>query len=463
MRWLALAAALCAAAVIPAGPPGVGVVIVAVLIAAAAAAVRRPTAHAALLGALAVVLASFAALRDAGWVVALDLSAAWLVASVAAAGTRVAAVAAPFGGLNDLPSVLPRGAGRLGPAFRGACLGGFLVVPFAALFLAADAAFAELGGRIPLPSGHSLPLRTVIFTVVLACALGLALAARRPAVRPERRDCRRLGPVEWAIPLSALVTLFAAFVAVQLAVLFGGHDHVLETAGLTYAEYAREGFWELLAAAALTLAVLGLAVRFAGTPRRAHRILLRALLGALCLLTLVILASALHRLHLYEDAYGLTRARLGAEAVVLWLGGTFALVVLSGVVRRVRARFAELAVAGTTLALIAFSLADPDRLIAERNVDHWRETGAIDLTYLAGLSADAVPALDGLPEPLRSAALGPLAEEVGAGQPWSSANLARSRARDVLSSARRSGAPARARSPRSRPLPQTPTTTGTSR
>jgi Domain of unknown function (DUF4173) len=458
MRWLAVAAALCAAAFVPAGPPGVGVVLVAGLAAAAAASARRPGRRALVFGALALALASFAALRDAGWVVALDLAAAWLVASVAAAGARVAAVGAPLGGLDDLPSVLPRDAARLGPAVRGACLGGFLVVPFAALFLAADAAFAELGGRIPLPSDHSLPLRTVIFAIALAATLGLALAARRPHGRPEPRDRSRLAPVEWAIPLSALVALFAAFVAVQLAVLFGGHDHVLETAGLTYAEYARQGFWELLAAAALTLAVLGLAARFARTPARAHRILLRALVGALCLLTLVVLASALHRLHLYEDAYGLTRARLGAEAVVLWLGGAFALVALAGVVRLVRERFAELAVAGTALALLAFSLADPDRLIAERNVDHWRETGRIDLAYLAGLSADAAPVLDALPEPLRSRALASVAAD-----PWSSANLARARARVIVRERPRSAAPARARLRRSPPPPRPPTRSGTSR
>jgi hypothetical protein len=354
--------------------------------------------------------------------------------------------------------VLPRGAGRLAPALRGACLGGSLVVPFAALFVAADAAFAELGGRIPLPSGHSLPLRAAVFAVALAATLGLALAAGRPPEHTEPRDRGRLAPLEWAIPLSALVALFAAFVAVQLAVLFGGHDHVLETAGLTYAEYARQGFWELLAAAALTLAVLGLAAKFAQTPARAHRILLRALVGVLCLLTLVVLASAVHRLHLYEDAYGLTRARLGAEAVVLWLGGAFALVALAGVVRPVRARFAELAVAGTALALLAFSLADPDRLIAERNVDRWRETGRIDLAYLAGLSADAAPALDALPEPLRSRVLATVADD-----PWSSANLSRARARQILRARPRSAAPGRALPRRSLPPRRPQTRSGTSR
>ena len=458
MRWLAVAAALCAAAFLPAGPPGVGVVILAVFVAAAAAAARRPDGHAVAFGALALALASFAALRDAAWVVALDLTAAWLAACVAAAGPRAAALVAPLARLNDLPSVLPRATGRLAPAFRGAFLGGFLVVPFAALFLAADAAFAELGGRIPLPGGESLPLRSAVFAVALLATLGLALTARRPRKRREPLGRGRLTPLEWAIPLGALVALFAAFVAVQLAVLFGGHDHVLETAGLTYAEYAREGFWELLAAGGLTLTVIGLAVRLAATPNRTQRLVLRALLGALCLLTLVILASALHRLRLYEDAYGLTRARLSAEAAALWLGGAFVFVVAAGVVRRVRGRFAQLAVGGTAVSLIAFSIADPDRLVAERNVAHWRETGRIDVAYLAGLSADAVPALDRLPEPLRSRTL-----ELPRDEPWSSANLARGRARRILTERPRSAAPARSRLLRPPPRPRSQTASETRR
>jgi hypothetical protein len=277
------------------------------------------------------------------------------------------------------------------------------------------------------------------------------------------RARRRLTPLEWGIPLAALVALFTAFVSVQLAVLFGGHDHVLETAGLTYAEYARQGFWELLVAGALTLTVVGLAVLLAGTSERRHRLLLRALLGALCALTLVVLVSALHRLRLYEDAYGLTRLRLGAEASALWLGGAFVLVLVAGVIGRVRRNVADVAVAGTAVALVAFSLADPDGLIAGRNVDHWRDTGRIDADYLAGLSADAVPELAELPESLRATALASIRADLQADEPWSSANLARGRARDLLSSPRGSAAPAPRRSRSAQPRPPAPPRSGTSR
>lgn len=427
-----MAAALLAAAVLPSGPPGIGVPLLAVLIAAGVVSARRPAPRVLVFLGLGIVLASFSAVRDAGWVVAVDLCAAWLIGCVAVAGSRVAAVGAPFARLTELPGVVPQGPRGLAPAFRGAVLGGFVVVPFAGLFLAADAAFAELGSRIPLPSVESIPVRVATFGIVLVAALGLALVARRPLEAAERTARGRLAPIEWTIPLVSLVALFAAFVAVQLAVLFGGHDHVLETAGLTYAEYAREGFWELLTAAALTLTVIAAAARLAVTPQRRHRILLTTLLGLLCTLTLVVLASALHRLQLYEDAYGLTRLRLSAEALALWLGGAFVVVVVAGLVRAVRSRLADLAAAGTALALIAFSLVNPDALIAKRNIAHWHETGRIDIPYLSRLSADAVPELARLPRPVRDDAVLDLADELGQAEPWSSTNLGRERARDGL-------------------------------
>ena len=102
--------------------------------------------------------------------------------------------------------------------------------------------------------------------------------------------------------------------------LFGGRVPCPATAGLTYAEYARSGFWQLLVVTGLTFVVVG--TRLEGR-RRAHatrRLVLRFLLGALLCLTLVVLVSALHRLRLYEDAFGLTRLRLLAEGIALWLG-----------------------------------------------------------------------------------------------------------------------------------------------
>ena len=426
MRALALLAALVGAWLLPVGPPGVGVPIVAALVLAAAAAAHRPSPFQVALGMLALALAAQAALLDAGWVVALDLCAAWALATVAVGGTRLRALTVPLARLSGAPALLPAPSLAYLPAVRGVLIGTVVVIPFAGLFLAGDAAFAALADDLPLPAAEQMPGRAIAFGLVLAAAVGLALTAKEPPKPDGIRPAARLSTLEWLIPLALLDALFLAFVLVQLTVLFGGHDRVLRTSGLTYAEYARSGFWQLLAACTLTFVVFGAAAVFARIGTARQRLVLRLLLGALGALTLVVLLSAFHRLRLYEEAFGLTRLRLAAEAATLWLG------VLLVLVLSFRHRFATVATVAGGLALIAFSLANPDRMVAERNVERWRETGRLDERYLATLSADATPALLELPAELHAPATDALERRLSGDEHWGSANRSRSRARALL-------------------------------
>jgi hypothetical protein len=431
VRLLALLAALVAAAVIPGAPPGIGVTTVAVLVAAAASTQARRSPDFYVFGGLALILAGAPALLDARWVVWPDLLAAWVCASVAVGGPRLRAVVAPARSFPALPTLIPHSASRAVPVIRAAAITTLVAIPFAALFLTADAAFAAMADNAPRPELGSLPARVGVFGTVVVAAAALALAARRPRDDEERSHRGRLSPLEWVLPLALLDALFLAFVAVQVRVLFGGDDYVMRTTGLTYSEYARQGFWQLIAAGALILVVVKGAARLAQPRTRRERLLRDALVGILCALTVVVIASALHRLRLYEDAYGLTRPRLAAEAFSLWVAGTFVLVVMLGALRRTAA-LPRLALVWSATALIAFTAADPDARIAERNVERWQETGRIDLDYLSTLSADAVPGLERLPATLRSEALAPIAVRLGDGDPWSSANRSRARARRLL-------------------------------
>jgi hypothetical protein len=433
VRWLALQAAVLAAAVLPYAPLGIGVPLVAAIVAVAVATSVTRSVDAWLFGGLALALACMAAWLDATWVVAPDLVAACVLATFAVSGVSIVAPAAPVRALAEAPALAPSPRPEWAPAARGALLGSLLVIPFGALFWSADAAFAELGRSLPWSSLETAPGRVVVFTVVLLGAVGLALAARRPRPTAGLPEGSKLGRGEWAMSLLLLDLLFLGFVLVQATVLFGGHDHVLETAGLTYSEYARQGFWQLIAAATLTLVVVAASLRLAAVRSRADRLLLRALVGVLCALTLVIVASAVERLHLYEDAFGLTRERLAAETFSLGVGGLFVLVLVAGVVPAVRSRFARIAIAGAAAGLLAFSLSSPDGRVAARNVERWRATGDLDVAYAQELSADAVPSLAELSEPLRERVLAPYRTRLADDEPWSSANRSRRRARGVLS------------------------------
>lgn len=77
-------------------------------------------------------------------------------------------------------------------------------------------------------------------------------------------------------------------------------------------------------------------------------------------------------------------------------------------------------------------LVNPDGFIASHNVDRYAQGRHFQLSYLTGLSADAVPALDRLPEPQRSCALKTISAERADSESWTSFNYARHRARDIL-------------------------------
>lgn len=449
--WSVLATALLSALLLGDGL-GINLLVVAVPAALAAyfaarGARRRLRPWTAVWAVGGLALLAVPALRDAGWPVFLAVVSALALGSLALHGSRswpgvllgsvglVPSIAAGVRwGWHGVRARADDSRGRVRTAVRTSVVAVVLLVVFGTLFASADAAFADLLGSLtPDVSVGDSPWRVFLFVLGLAGALAAAHSAAAPVrwdritVRPGKARSR----AEWALPLIVLNLLFAAFIALQLAVLLGGYDKVLEETGLTPSEYARQGFWQLLWATVLTLLVIALALRWAprGGPR--DRTLVRGVLGVLCVLTLVVVASALRRMDLYVDAFGLTRLRISVAAVELWLGVVLVLILAAGVFG---ARMLPRAVAVSAAAgVLAFGLLSPDGLIAEQNVQRYQSDRTIDIQYLKGLSADAVPALDELPEPLRSCALRNFQRDFAVEDtPWYASSWGEREARDVL-------------------------------
>ncbi|WP_046779655.1 DUF4173 domain-containing protein [Streptomyces yangpuensis] len=447
-----LASGLAAALLLADGVgPGLLLAVVPAVVAAYAAArvagrTARPWTLAWVIGCLALL--AVPALRDSAWPSTLAVLAAVLLGALALHGSRTwpGVFLSPLGFADSTVSGIAwvlkglRSRGGVGkdrwlPVVKAAAVAVALLVLFGALFASADAAFADLlGGLVPDVSVEDGPIRFMLF--VLGAVI--AVAAARTAAAPLRWDRIQVAPgkprsrIEWALPLVVLNLLFAGFNAVQATVLFGGYDKVLRSTGLTYAEYARQGFWQLLWATLLTLAVIALALRWAPRSGAGDRRLVRVVLGTLCALTLVVVAAALRRMDLYVDAYGLTRLRVSVAAMELWLGLVIVLIMAAGAFG---ARWLPRAVAGSAAAaVLAFGLLSPDGMVAERNVARYEKDQKIDLAYFQSLSADAVPALDRLPEPQRSCALRGINDDMSrAGDvPWYAMSMGEYRARQIL-------------------------------
>jgi hypothetical protein len=199
-----------------------------------------------------------------------------------------------------------------------------------------------------------------------------------------------LGTTEAATVLVAVDILFGVFVWIQFAYLFGGQANItLE--GYTYSDYARRGFFELLAVSVLSLALVlslhWLARRETSRQERTFN----ALSSLMVALVLVILTSAFQRLLLYEAAYGYTQLRLYSHVFMVWLAITFAWFLVSLWLRL--GRFAIGAFVAALGFLITLNAINPDAFIAEQNLARYWNSGNLDVAYLTGLSADAVPVL----------------------------------------------------------------------
>lgn len=264
-----------------------------------------------------------------------------------------------------------------------------LLLIFIALLTSADEAFATILKNLfnidfPLVIGH------VLFTLVIAIPVaGYLRSILTPAALPDiqRPSWFQLAAPETNIAIALVDILFALFVAVQLRYFFGGAALVKVAPKLTYAEYARRGFFELVAVAALVLPLLLVAEWLIDKSGRMK--LFRGLALVQILLVFVILVSAYRRMQLYVDEFGLTELRVYTTAFMFLIAALlawFAATVLTGR----RQHFFIGAVACGLVAVIVLHAINPDALIVRTNVAKNR---ALDVEYLKSLSADADPAL----------------------------------------------------------------------
>jgi Domain of unknown function (DUF4173) len=393
--------------------------------------------------------------RDSAWLVALDLFAIVVALSLGALRTPRRVHQA---GLTDYAVGLAQaGAAASGKAMtlmqedidwnelpkgeqsrqafavgRGLMLAAPLLFLFGALFVAADSVFQDYV-RNAVPDPGDLVLHVALVALFAWVSAGLV---REYLFEPKPIDAGvepwfRLGATELTVVLALLDLLFLAFVLVQLRYLFGGASLVEARTHLTYAEYARHGFFELVTVAALVLPLLLLADWVRRRDPGSRDRLFQVLAGALILLLFVVMASALQRMRLYQREYGLTELRVYSTGVMLWLAVVF---VWTGftVLRGRRDLFAVGALVSGFAAIFAINVVNPDALIARTNLNRPN----LDLPYLMQLSDDATPelvkALPTLEPRLRQQLAFELSYRKRSKSDWRTWNLSRHRAQQAL-------------------------------
>ncbi len=300
-----------------------------------------------------------------------------------------------------------RAAGERGGRSRGWAIlrGVLLALPvlaiFTALLAAADFVFGDLVEEalrwLNIEKLLEWVGRGVVIVLSAIFMLGaLVIALLDPGKRALHGEDKPLlkpfvGFLESTIVLGAVDLLFAFFVVVQFRYLFGGEANIT-AAGYTYADYARNGFGELVWVAFLGMGLIMALGYFGKRGESRQRSWFNGLSTGLVMMLGVILVSAWQRLLLYEGAYGFTELRTYTHVFIPWLAlhlVVFLVLLFRGNLRR----FAPFAALGTLGFVVTLNLLNVDAFIVSQNVKRFEQTGEIDLVYLKYLTDDAVPGL----------------------------------------------------------------------
>ena len=362
---------------------------------------------------VAALFAVWLSVRESPWLLWPDLAASLILLALAASvavrgsifdlGTAELAARSLHGlghlatgmGFAARPLAASRGRLRLlGPLSRGLLIAMPIVVVVSVLLASADPVFASFF-NLNLDPLQLLSDALFIALGVVGMA-GLMRLAHSEGIDQVDGPLWRLGATEALVVLALLDAVFAAFALAQVLAATGAAAGTLRAAGVTYADYARSGFFQLLWVSGITLVVLVLFSRITGFRRPEHRVAFTLLAETAIVLTLVIVAVAFGRLSLYEEAYGFTMLRLYSHIFAGWIAFVFLLLAadLLGVWRG-RRWFVGVGLASAFAVLLSLNFANPEALVVALNVNHAQSSHKLDADYFRELTSDATPTLLG--------------------------------------------------------------------
>jgi hypothetical protein len=364
-----------------------------------------------ILVAVAALFACWFTLRASPWLLWPDLIAAVALLGLAAslvvkgssfdlgaaelAARAIQGIVQVIAGIGFVARPILKARGRVAaavPLLRGVLIAIPIAALLAGLLASADPVFASFF-NLNIDTGRLLLDVFFIAVSSLSAAGLLRLAASEPLYRIDG-PAWRLGGTEALVVLAVLDAVFAAFALAQVLAASGAAAGTLRSAGVTYSDYARSGFFQLLWVSGITLAVLFLFSRISRFSNRRNALAFMVLAECAIALTLMVDVVAFRRLSLYEEAYGFTMLRLYSHVFAVWVAVVFLLLAADFIGLWSRRRwFMGAVVASALTVLLGLNFVNPEAVVVALNTNHAQTAHKIDGEYLGQLSSDATPAL----------------------------------------------------------------------
>ena len=201
-----------------------------------------------------------------------------------------------------------------------------------------------------------------------------------------------------AAALFPMVAVYVIFFISQRYYYVSAFTGVLPSGVESYAEYARNGFFELCAVSAINLVALIVVSVFLRRNNTAQSVFLKVVTIIVSLMTLVLIGTAMSKMALYIKEYGLTQKRVLSSWFMVLLALVFILIILSQFISKIKLVSTCTAVVIAMTALLGLS--NYKTIIADYNVERYisGESENLDAIALANLGPSAVPAMTRLAE-----------------------------------------------------------------
>ncbi len=266
-----------------------------------------------------------------------------------------------------------------------------VVVP---LLISSDVAFEGLVNNIG-SNLLSAIWKIAVGLGIAAVCIGYCFALRKePLTRRPASAFKGMDTTVVVSFLSAIAVCYLAYLFSQTAYFFSAFSGFLpKDYTFTVSAYARRGFFEMAIIAAINVLLIFCCLLVSRKQNDKPPIITRSICAFIAVFTLIIITTAISKMVLYVQDFGLTVLRIGTTVFMLLLAAIFAAILLRLFLPCVRVL--RVALISAAICIVFLGCGNVNRMAASYNYHAYKSNAlaSIDLHTLYELGSEGVPYL----------------------------------------------------------------------
>ena len=180
--------------------------------------------------------------------------------------------------------------------------------------------------------------------------------------------------------VTPICLIYVLFFVSQLPYFMSAFSNAIPM-GFTYAEYARRGFFELCTVSVINACIIAFITVVTKDDSAKKFNVLKVYIIAIAVFTLLLIATALSKMFMYINAYGLTLLRVYTSWFMIFLACVFVVVILRQFINTKRFNFFLIVFIIFVILFSVLIFCDVDAIIAQYNIDNYHNGNLESIDY----------------------------------------------------------------------------------